>query len=151
MKYDRAAALLRPGGHLAIWNAMHAFPAGFDPFFTEIQTVYEEIGESFGDPWPPALPERVAGESDEIEASGRFDVVGERRYVWGIEYDTDGYLKLIDTFSGHIAMEPAKRAYLYHDIRRRIDARPSRTIHRHWLAILSVGRVRDRPGPLSRR
>jgi trans-aconitate methyltransferase len=27
VKYDRAAALLRPGGHLAIWNAGHDFPA----------------------------------------------------------------------------------------------------------------------------
>jgi hypothetical protein len=142
VKYDRAAALLRPGGHLAIWNAGHAFPADFDPFFTEIQTVYDEIGDTFDDAWPPPLPQLVAGESDEIEASGHFDVVGERRYVWVLDYHTDAYLRLLDTFSGHIAMEPAKRAHLYHEIRRRIDARPSRTIHRHWLAILSVGRLR---------
>jgi hypothetical protein len=110
---------------------------------TEIQTVYEEIGESFNGAWPPPLPQFVAGESGQLEASGHFHVVGERRYVWAIDYDTDGYLKLLDTFSGHIAMEPAKRAYLHHETRRLINARPSRTMHRHWIAILNVGRLRS--------
>jgi SAM-dependent methyltransferase len=141
VKYKRTAAVLRPGGHLAIWNAVHAFPDGFDPFFTEIQTVYEEIGEKVED-WPPPPPQLVAGDADDLESSGQFDLVGTRRYVWAIDYDADRYLSLLDTFSGHIAMESAKRDHLYHEIRRRVDARPSRTIHRHWLAILSVARLR---------
>ena len=43
--YAKAAALLPRGGHLAVWAADHAFPAGFDPFFTEIQKVYDALGE----------------------------------------------------------------------------------------------------------
>jgi SAM-dependent methyltransferase len=39
--YEKAHSLLRPGGHLAFWSARHAFPKGFDPFFTEIQDVYQ--------------------------------------------------------------------------------------------------------------
>jgi SAM-dependent methyltransferase len=31
----KAHGLLRAGGHLAFWSAGHAFPVGFDPFFTE--------------------------------------------------------------------------------------------------------------------
>jgi hypothetical protein len=30
---------------MAFWSALHAFPAGFDPFFGEIQEVYDAIGE----------------------------------------------------------------------------------------------------------
>src|SRR5207244_4716373 len=41
----KAHRLLRPGGHLAFWSARHAFPPGFDSFFTDIQEVYESIGE----------------------------------------------------------------------------------------------------------
>ncbi|MFZ1992529.1 MAG: class I SAM-dependent methyltransferase, partial [Solirubrobacteraceae bacterium] len=37
VRYRKAHQLLRPGGHLAFWSALHAFPVGFDPFFTEIQ------------------------------------------------------------------------------------------------------------------
>ena len=51
--YAKAAALLPRGGHLAVWAAGHALPAGFDPFFTEIQKVYDALGEGDGAPWPP--------------------------------------------------------------------------------------------------
>jgi spermidine synthase len=45
MDFFRAAhRLLRPEGHLAFWSALHAFPADFDPFFSEIQEVYDAIG-----------------------------------------------------------------------------------------------------------
>ena len=36
VRYRRAHRLLREDGHLAFWSALHAFPEGFDPFFTEI-------------------------------------------------------------------------------------------------------------------
>lgn len=140
VKYAKAAAVLRPSGHLAVWDAGHAFPAGFDPFFTEIQKVYDEIGEG-GDPWPPARPEdQPDGTAAEFEASGRFETVGVRRYVWERRYATEEYIALLETFSGHIAMEPAKRDHLYGEIRRRLAARPDRRLTRHWSAVLTVGR-----------
>jgi len=43
-RYQHAWELLRPGGHLAFWSAVHVFPDRGDPFFAEIQKVYEEIG-----------------------------------------------------------------------------------------------------------
>ena len=59
IRYRKAHLLLRRGGHLAFWSAQHAFPAGFDPFFGEIQDVYDAIGESWDDEWPPVPPDRV--------------------------------------------------------------------------------------------
>ena len=44
-RFQKAWDALRPGGHLAYWGATHVFPDGGDPFFGEIQDVYEEIGE----------------------------------------------------------------------------------------------------------
>ena len=46
VRYRRAWELLRPGGHLALWNALHVSPAGGDSFFDDIQEVYDEIGEA---------------------------------------------------------------------------------------------------------
>ena len=34
VKYRKAASLLRPGGHLAFWEAVHVIPDDGDPFFT---------------------------------------------------------------------------------------------------------------------
>lgn len=140
VRYRKAAALLRPGGHLAVWGTSHAFPSDFDPFFTEIQPVYNEIGESSPGEWPPPPPEQAPDARAEFEASGHFEVVGVRRYVWALRYSTDAYLDLLDTFSGHLAMESAKRAQLYAGIRRRLADRPGDEVTRHWVAVLTVGR-----------
>ncbi len=138
LRYEKAHRLLRPGGHLAFWSAVHAFPEGFDSFFTEIQEVYDKLGESYGDEWPPPRPELVADDADEIEASGLFEDVHVRRYVWARHYTADEYIALLDTFSGHIAMAQERREHLYAEIRRRIAARADARVLRHWFAILHV-------------
>jgi SAM-dependent methyltransferase len=140
LRYRKSHELLRRGGHLAFWSAVHAFPAGFDPFFTEIQQVYDEIGESYEGEWPPAPPEKTPDFSAEIEASGLFGAVQVRRYVWERAYTTDEYIALLETFSGHISMDSVKREHLYDEIRRRIDSRADRRVRRHWYAILHVAR-----------
>jgi SAM-dependent methyltransferase len=143
VRYQKAATLLKPGSHLAFWSATHAFPKGFDPFFTEIQEVYDAIGESHDEPWPPPHPENVPDEAAEIESSGYFEVVGTRRYLWAHRYTAAEYLALLDTFSGHRAMEADKRNFLYREIRSRIEHRTDPRVVRHWLAILHVARIKD--------
>jgi len=63
--------------------------------------------------------------------------------VWEVAYTARDYLALLETFSGHIAMEPRKRDSLYGEIRRRIEARADPRVRRHWLAILHVARRLD--------
>jgi SAM-dependent methyltransferase len=138
--YRKAHRLLRPGGNLAFWSARHAFPAGFDPFFTEIQDVYDEIGESHPGEWPPPAPTQIPDEAKEVESSGLFDEIQVRRYIWEKQYRAEEYIALLNTFSGHIAMEAAKREYLYQEIRRRIARRRDRRVRRHWHTILHVAR-----------
>ena len=141
-RYEKAHALLRRDGSLAFWSAVHAFPEGFDPFFGELQEVYDGLGESYEGEWPPAPPERVADDSGEIEASGLFEDVRVRRYLWQRSYTADEYVALLDTFSGHIAMDDAKREHLYGEVRRRLAERPDGRVLRHWSAILHVARRR---------
>jgi SAM-dependent methyltransferase len=143
VKYRRAFDLLRPGGHLAFWGAQHVVPVGGDPFFEELQPVYDEIGEGMppGETFP--LPGELANETDEVEESGLFAVVGVRHHDWEVVYDADGYIDLLETFSGHIAMEPWQRERLYGEIRRRLAERPDGLLRRHWGAVLHVARRRD--------
>jgi SAM-dependent methyltransferase len=144
IRYRKAHRLLRPGGHLAFWSALHAFPAGFDPFFAEIQDVYDAIGESHPGEWPPPPPDEIPDDRAEIEATGLFEDVQVRRYVWETLYTADEYIALLDTFSGHIAMETPKRERLYREIRQRIGQRRDPRVRRHWYAILHVARRRAR-------
>lgn len=142
-RYALAWQALRPGGHLAFWNATHVFPDDGDPFFAEIQDVYNEIGEGLpaGATWPRPgeLPDRTA----EIEASGRFTVTRVRQFDWERRYDADGYIALLNTFSGHIAMEDWQRERLYGEIRVRLSRRPDGILRRHWGAALHVARCRS--------
>ena len=143
VRYRRAHELLRRGGHLAFWSALHAFPPDADPFFAEIQKVYGEIGESWDGVWPPPGPDAIADDAAEVEATGLFEDVVVRRYVWERRYTAEEYIALLDTFSGHIAMEAWQRERLYAEIRSRLGGR---RVRRHWHAILHVARRGTRWG-----
>jgi SAM-dependent methyltransferase len=140
VRYRKAWSLLRPGGHLAFWEAVHVNPEGEDPFFREIQAVYDEIGEGLPDGWVGLLPESMADSRAEIEATGLFTDVAVQRFDWEIRYSADAYLRLLDTFSGHIAMAPWQRERLYGEIRRRLALRADGELRRHWGAVLNVAR-----------
>ena len=100
VRYRRAWQALRPGGHLAIWAQEHVFPEDGDPFFREIQDVYQEIGEGFppGTKWP--RPGELEDDRAGIEASGLFEVTGVRQYDWEQVYGAEEYIGLLSTFSG---------------------------------------------------
>jgi SAM-dependent methyltransferase len=140
VRYHRAWEALRAGGHLAFWHAVHVFPDNGDPFFAEIQDVYKEIGEGLppGSAFP--RPNELLDQRAEIEASGRFSVVDIHHFDWERVYDADGYVELLDTFSGHIAMEPWQRERLYSAIRVRLAQRPDGSLRRHWGTVLHIAK-----------
>lgn len=145
VKYRRAWEALCPGGHLALWGAWHVFPAGGDPFLRDLQDVYDEISE--GPPtevtWPK--PGELRDDTAEIEGSGLFADVTLRHFDWPVSYSAEEYIRLLDTFSNHIAMAAWRRDRLYGEIRRRLAERPGGRLCRHWGAVLQVARRRDEP------
>jgi SAM-dependent methyltransferase len=145
VRYQRAWEALRPGGHLALWAQEHVFPDGGDPFFREMQDVYDEIGEGLPAeakwPRPGELPDERAG----IEASGLFEMVGVRQYGWEQIYTAEEYIGLLSTFSGNLTMETWKRDRLYREVRRRLAQRPDGSVRRGWGAVLNVAQRRETP------
>jgi SAM-dependent methyltransferase len=140
VKYRKAWSLLRPGGHLAFWTATHVIPEGGDPFFEQIQDVYDEIGSGMPAGWVSPTPATLPDHRAEIEASGLFDDVVVRRFDWEIRYDAEEYIRLLETFSSNLAMAPWQRDRLYGEIRRRLALRPDGLLRRHWGAVLNVAR-----------
>jgi SAM-dependent methyltransferase len=138
VRFARAAEVLHPDAVLAIVSGGHAFPAGFDPFFTEIQSCYTAIGEGM-DTWPPPRPDDVPDLHAEISASGLFTDINVKRYLWSTNYTADQYVDLLETFSGHRVIAPENRARLYAEVRRLLGARVA---HMHSLAILHTARKR---------
>lgn len=64
--------------------------------------------------------------------------VATRRYLWDVTYSADEYLAVLNTYSGHRALDGATRERLLSRIRRRIDARPGRRVRKTYLALLNV-------------
>jgi SAM-dependent methyltransferase len=136
--YPKAAAVLRPGGALAIVETHHVSPAGGDRFFAEIQQVYDEIGEP-GPRGGPRAPDEIEETlSAEIAGSGCFDTPRTRRYVWSRTYTADQYVDVLRTYSGHIVMTDRQRRRLFGAIRERIEARERPVVEKHYLNIVYV-------------
>lgn len=143
VKYQKAASLLRPGGHLAFWEAVHVVPDGGDPFFLEIQDVYDAIGSGLPSGHMFARPDTLASAEEEIAASGLFRDISVRRFDWEITYTAESYIRLLETFSSNLTMEPWQRERLYGEIRARLAARPDGQLRRHWGAVLHVARTAE--------
>ncbi|HTD48948.1 MAG TPA: methyltransferase domain-containing protein [Acidimicrobiia bacterium] len=141
VRYRRAADALRSRGYLAFWEAVHVIPYAGDPFFEELQEIYDEIGEGVPAGTPIPRPGELDDRRDEIERSGLFDVLDVRQFDWETSYDADEYIDLLNTFSGHIAMQEWQRARLYSEIRRRLRERHDGRLRRHWGAVLHVARL----------
>lgn len=138
--YPKVAALLGPGGHLAVWTASHVFPGDGDRFFRDLQDIYDEIGEGLppGAPWPTLA--ELAPHGLQETSNGLFVTTTVARFEWEITYDADTYIDLLNTFSGHIAMQPRQRERLYGEIRRRLSRRLTGQLRRHWGAVLEIAK-----------
>jgi SAM-dependent methyltransferase len=140
LRYAKAAKALRYSRVLAFTTGAHVFPPGFDPFFTEIQACYAQIGEGLD--WPPPPPQQVPDARAEIERSGYFEDVRVSRLLWSEEFTANEYVRLMSTASDHLLMKPTKRELLFGEMRRLIAARPGGRIRKHNLTILHVARKR---------
>jgi SAM-dependent methyltransferase len=137
-RYHLAAALLQPGGVLAVVETQHVLAEGGDPFFVAVQEDYiaatDETDES-----PPPHPDDVGDLSGELVASGLFRDITVRRYLWDLTYTADEYIALLNTYSGHRTWDASMREQLYRLIRRRIAAQAGGTVRKTYLATRTAG------------
>ena len=141
IRYPKARELLKPGGHLAFWEAVHVFPDGGDPFFREIQDVYDEIGEGM----PPGSG---FAKPDDARRPARAEIDGERP----VHRRDDPAVRLGDHVHRRRLHPPARHVLRAHRdgavaagpaLRRDPPPprrRPDGLVRRHWGAVLHVAR-----------
>jgi SAM-dependent methyltransferase len=139
VRYAKSAAVLRPGGCLAIfWNAHVRLP-GEDGFWEVVQDVYRAHAPHMVGA-PPPVEELPAGVEPEMVETGLFEEVAVRHYPWTEAYDTDRYLKLMGTFSNHIDLPDETRERLFADIAALVDREFGGRVVKHQVAVLQVAR-----------
>ena len=143
LRYRLAWDALDEGGHLAFWTATHVFPEGGDPIFDLLERAYDEVGEGLRPGARRTAPGELPEERADIEGSGLFEVVGVRHLDWETVHDADGYVDLLRTFSGHIAMQPWQRDRIFAEVRSLLAERADGLLRRHWGAVVHVARRRS--------
>jgi SAM-dependent methyltransferase len=136
-RVHKAADALRIGGSLATITTHHIAGGSID-FFNEVQAYYEKF-----DPATPAglrlTPAvKIPFDSTETDQSGRFGAAVFRRYEWELPYPSGRYLDLLNTYSNHRALDPARRIPLLECIGKLIDHSYGGRITKRYLTELRV-------------
>ncbi len=143
--YRKVARALTPAGSIALFWNEHVHSDASGGFFEAAQEVYErETPEIVGPEDYKGLPrpEEVPDRSGEIEGTGLFGDVITRSYRWDESYDAAGYLRVLDTYSGHRSLNDASRERLFRGISDLIETRFGGRIVKGYLTTLYVARKR---------
>ena len=145
--YRILAGALRPGGWLALaWNE----PTDDEPrpgsFEATVQPIYRRCAPMLARDAPRG-PAGSPGEDhdrrSEIAATGLFAAPVERvAYPWSRRLDTQTYLRLLDTYSGHRQLTTEQRRCLHGGIAELLDARFGGAVVEERNAVLYLARRR---------
>lgn len=142
--YPKVARSLKPGGAIALFWNEHVHSDAGSGFFEATQKVYaREAPEIWDENYEgPPRPEDLRDRTAEIENSGLFGPVVRRSFRWDQAYGAAGYLRVLDTYSGHISLGDEARARLYDGISRLIDEEFGGRIVKGYQTSLYVARRR---------
>lgn len=133
--YPKAALALKPGGALAIIINEH--PRPFDGFFADVQPIYRQFVPEWGDPYDrPTTEAEIRTTADYIESTGLFETLSVRTYPWTRTYSTEEYLRLLNTYSGHLRLEPGRRRSLYQSMAELIMRRYGGKVEKPYITVL---------------
>ncbi len=139
VRWRKAAAALRPGGSLAVIETVHV-AAGDVDFFAAAQACYERWDPDTPPGFRCPAPDAVLDDPAEVDATGLFAPPAFRRYLREIPYTRAQYIDVLNTYSGHRALEPRRRAGLLACIGDLIDTRFGGSIRKGYLSRLMIAR-----------
>ena len=135
----RCAALLRPGGSLAIIETRWGVGVSDDPFVTASQICYAHWTADHDPAFRQVRPEEVTPVC--LDATmPEIAVVAHHRYLVAREYSAAGYCDLLSTFSDVLVLAPCSRAGFLACISNLIDSEFGGKVVRNDLYDLSVAR-----------
>jgi SAM-dependent methyltransferase len=136
VRFVKAAAVLKPHGHLVVVSTPVVVPEGASRFWWDVQDDWVAVGAERVDP-ATKHPDLVGDLGSAVRASGLFEepVVTRRRF--DISLTAEEYATNLSTQSGVKELRPEAQAELVERVRRRVDARGGR-LTVHHLAVLTV-------------
>ena len=135
VRFIRARDALRARGSLAIFSNQHVRKD--EGFFAEVQEVYSKHYVVSDSPRDLSTPTTL--ESPEPGTAAFADPI-HRVYSWTANYSAEEYIKLIGTYSDHIALPELNRTHLFEGIADLINKNYGGLITKYYEAALAFRR-----------
>ncbi len=137
--YAKAAAVLKPGGTLAIFSNMHLLAdVGV---WSSMSEVYQRLAPHMYIPLPKdplaRLEPVIKSQAKAIGGLPQFRAAEVRRYPWSASYTTQEYLNLLGTYSDHLRLPQALRERMFAEFATLIDANGGHLV-KDYLAVLHM-------------
>lgn len=120
---DRPAAILRPGGIVAIVDLIQVDSSDDRGFFASAQPIYERYGQGHSGPPAPARADVEPAIRGALTEDQRFGAVVMRRYDWNQTYSASDYRKVMLSYSATQMMDDADRVGLLEDMESFVNER----------------------------
>jgi SAM-dependent methyltransferase len=140
VKFAKAARAVKQGGCVAIFSNWQVETPDPDGFWDRVEEIYMRRAPHMVVPWQTMASLPIA--IDPRFAAVGFEEVAILRYSWVEDYDTERYLKVMQTFSNHIALPDDVRAALLADVAALIDRDFKGSVTKHWQSVLELARKR---------
>ena len=128
VRYLKASEVLKSKGFLAVFSNQHVRKD--EGFFAESQRLYDKY-------YTPLTTNRPTHATNfpGVEA---FQVPMKRVYPWTQTYSSEQYIKLLNTYSDHIALPEENKRLLFDGIANLIETKYKGQITKHYEAILDL-------------
>jgi len=141
VKYTKTHKVLKDDGHLAIIHTNHVSDENGDRFFVASQPIYDRY--DFTDKHQqPKLPRNEALRPNDVDTH-LFNVVYFQLFPVVIAYTAKGFVKLLNTFSNHLAADKKVQHAFYRDIENLINEDFGGRIDKHLTMSLTIAKKRN--------
>jgi SAM-dependent methyltransferase len=138
VRFVKAAAVLKPDGHLVVVSTPVVVPDGASRFWWDVQDDWAAVGAQRVDP-ATKHPDLVDDPGSVVRASGLFEEPTAARHHFEFSLTAQEYAINLSTQSGVKELPAEAQAELLERIRRRIEAHGG-TLTIHHLAVVTVAK-----------
>ena len=128
VRYLKASEVLKSKGFLAVFSNQHVRKD--EGFFAKSQSLYDK--------YYSALTENRPTHATNFPGVEAFHAPIRRIYPWTQTYSSDQYIKLLSTYSDHIALPDKNRHLLFDGIVNLIETKYDGQITKHYEAVLDL-------------
>ena len=132
VRYLKVSEVLESSGFLAVFSNQHVRKE--EGFFAETQSLYDRY-------YLPLTAHRPTHTTD-LQGVEAFQPPIRRVYPWTQTYSSEQYIKLLRTYSDHIALPDKNRHLLFEGIVNLIETKYNGRITKHYEAVLDLRQTR---------